>query len=180
MGARGIEVHLGRNRPDLRGQHPAQEEVHARSNQSRGETLLQQDFTGTDCWALKEFFLMPDPVLETLGDLLSDIQFDSTPPLQVFSNIMATLPKKDGGVRTVAIATSLYRLLMELDHDEVQAFADAKAYVRDVGGRSRPPRRSEHADSSMRLAEVLWLHLRQENLRRGLSHWECCSTKHPK
>ena len=61
--------------------------------------------TGTDCWALKEFFLMPDPVLETLGELLADIQFDATPPLQVFSNIMATLPKKDGGVRTVAIAT---------------------------------------------------------------------------
>ena len=44
---------------------------------------------------------------------------------------MATLPKKDGGVRTVAIATSLYRLLMELDHDEVKEFAEAKAYSRD-------------------------------------------------
>ena len=35
--------------------------------------------TGTDYWALKEFFLMPDPVSETLGELMADIQFDATP-----------------------------------------------------------------------------------------------------
>ena len=63
---------------------------------------------------------MPDHVLLSLGELLSDIQYSGTPPLQMMTNIMATLAKKCGGSRTVAIAATLYRLLMELDNEEVR------------------------------------------------------------
>lgn len=45
---------------------------------------------------------MPDVVLQTLGELISDIQHQAIPPLQAFTNIMATLPKKDGGRRMEA------------------------------------------------------------------------------
>ena len=45
-------------------------------------------------WTFIEAILMPDVVLLSLGDLLSDIQYAGTPPLQMMTNIMATLPKK--------------------------------------------------------------------------------------
>ena len=76
--------------------------------------------TGIDNWRLRDISHMPDVVLTTLAELLSDIRHDAVPPLQVLTNIMATLPKKDGSTRTVAIAASLYRLLMELDKEEVK------------------------------------------------------------
>ena len=71
---------------------------------------------------------MPDPVLQALGDLLGDIQHSGVPPLQMMTNIMATLPKKCGGTRTVAIAATLYRLLMELDNDEVAEYESRNAF----------------------------------------------------
>ena len=74
---------------------------------------------------------MPDAVLRPLGDLLADIQNDAVPPLQALQNIMATLPKKDGGTRTVAIATTIYRLLMQLDNEELEAFEADNAFKND-------------------------------------------------
>ena len=44
---------------------------------------------------------------------------------------MATLPKKDGSTRTVAIVASLYRLLMELDKEEVKLFEKHNAFEND-------------------------------------------------
>ena len=44
---------------------------------------------------------------------------------------MATLTKKDGTTRTVAIASSLYRLLMELDKYEVKQFETLNAFESD-------------------------------------------------
>jgi len=87
--------------------------------------------TGADNWMLAEIPLMPNPVLQTLGGLLSDMQYQAIPPLQAFTNIMATLPKKDGGTRTVAIATTIYRLLMELDNEELEDFEATHAFVND-------------------------------------------------
>ena len=87
--------------------------------------------TGTDNWMLAEITLMPDVVLRPLGELLADIQNDAVPPLQALSNIMATLPKKDGGTRTVAIATTIYRLLMQLDNEELEAFEADNAFAND-------------------------------------------------
>ena len=49
----------------------------------------------------------------------------------MLTNIMATLPKKDGGSHIVAIVSTLYRLLMELDKEEVKEFEAANAYVND-------------------------------------------------
>ena len=74
---------------------------------------------------------MPDPVLTSLGQLLSDIQHSGTPPLQMMQNTMATLPKKCGGARTVAIAATLYRLLMELDNEEVAEYESNNAFHGD-------------------------------------------------
>jgi hypothetical protein len=86
---------------------------------------------GCDSWALREIALMPDAVLYSLGELLSGIQNSAIPPLQMMCNIMATLPKKDGGTRTVAIASTLYRLLMQLDNDSMQEFENRVAYSKD-------------------------------------------------
>ena len=44
---------------------------------------------------------------------------------------MASLPKKDGGPRTVAIASTIYRLLMEMDNEEVAQFEAANAFDND-------------------------------------------------
>ena len=88
---------------------------------------------GTDNWQLADFARMPDSALEILAELLADIQQDAVPPLQMLTNVMATLPKKDGGTRTVAIASSLYRLLMELDSMEVKEFEAANAFANDSG-----------------------------------------------
>lgn len=74
---------------------------------------------GADCWSLLEIIRMPNVILQGLGQLLSDIQF------------MATLPKKDWGTRTVAIASTLYRLLVELDNDEVARPEAEHAYEYD-------------------------------------------------
>ena len=49
----------------------------------------------------------------------------------MMQNIMATLPKKCGGTRTVAIAATLYRLLMELDNDEVAEYERKNAFHGD-------------------------------------------------
>ena len=87
--------------------------------------------TGVDHWTLAEIALMPDQVLRSLGDLLADIQNDSIPPLQALTNIMATLPKKDGGARTVAIATTIYRILMELDNEELEESEKTNAFRND-------------------------------------------------
>ena len=87
--------------------------------------------TGIDNWRLRDIAQMPDVVLTTLAELLSDIRHDAIPPLQVLTNIMATLPKKDGSTRTVAIAASLYRLLVELDKEEVKLFEQQNAFEND-------------------------------------------------
>ena len=44
---------------------------------------------------------------------------------------MATLPKKDGGARTVAVAATLYRLLMQLDNEQMEAFEAREAFEND-------------------------------------------------
>lgn len=75
--------------------------------------------------------MMPGPALEILGELLSETQHDAIPPLQVLTNLMATLPQKGWVVHTIAIATSFYRLLMELDSHEAKAFEAANAYEKD-------------------------------------------------
>ena len=56
--------------------------------------------TGADHWTFTEILLMPDPVLTSLGELLSNMQHSGTPPLQMLTNIMATLPNKCGGTKT--------------------------------------------------------------------------------
>ena len=70
--------------------------------------------TGTDRWDFAEIVYMPDPVLRSLGKLLQEIKNSAVPPPQMFMNLLASLPKSDGGIRTLAIATTLYRLLMQL------------------------------------------------------------------
>ena len=49
---------------------------------------------GTDNWKFTELANLPDIILESLAELLSDIQQDAISPLPVFNNIMATLPKR--------------------------------------------------------------------------------------
>ena len=70
---------------------------------------------------------MPNPILGSLAGILSDMRDSTVPLLQALVYIMASIPKKDGGSRTVAIASTIYRLLMELDNDKVAAFEAANA-----------------------------------------------------
>ena len=74
---------------------------------------------------------MPDAALYSLGKILSHVQNSAIPPAQVLTNIMATLPKKDGGARTVAVAATLYRLLMQLDNDQMEVFEAREAFEND-------------------------------------------------
>ena len=74
---------------------------------------------------------MPDVILEPLIDLLISIRDIAVPPTQVLSNLMSTLPKKDGGVRTVAIVGTLYRLLMEVGNLSMNEFESKVAFVDD-------------------------------------------------
>ena len=74
---------------------------------------------------------MPDIVLEGLGQMLSDTQFEIAQPLQVMCNILASIPKKDGDLRMVAIAATYYRLLTALDNQEIAEFELAHAHAND-------------------------------------------------
>ena len=73
---------------------------------------------GADLWSFTDLEAMPDLVLADLAVILAKTRHDGIPPAQCLNNHMATLPKKNGGVRTVVIMTTLYHLLMEMDHDD--------------------------------------------------------------
>ena len=51
--------------------------------------------------------------------------------LQVLNNVMASIGKSDGGIRTVAIATTLYRMLMQRDSETVPKLSNDKAFRND-------------------------------------------------
>ena len=74
---------------------------------------------GIDTWGFGESEKMSDPVLASLGKLLKDIKNKAVPLVQMRMNLMASLQKTDGGIRNVAIAPTLYKLLMELDNLEL-------------------------------------------------------------
>ena len=61
--------------------------------------------------------------------MLTSIQQDATPPLQTMTHIMASLPTNVGGTRTIAIAVTLYRLLMQLDHETTAQFEKDTACI---------------------------------------------------
>ena len=86
---------------------------------------------GAERWTFNEIILMSDAVLATLGELLTDIRGSAVPPLQMLTNIMEMLPNNCGGTRTVATAATLYRLLMELDKEEVKLFEKQNAFEND-------------------------------------------------
>ena len=116
---------------DARLEHKVGTRYTAQEVRSAARRFSNKTSTGIDNWSLKEITLMPDPILESLAGILSDMRDSTVPPLQALVNIMASIPKKDGGSRTVAIASTIYRLLMELDNDQVAAFEAANAYKHD-------------------------------------------------
>ena len=74
---------------------------------------------------------LPDVALESLGSIMTVSKKLILPPLQMLQNMMAAIPKKTGDTRTIAIASTLYRLLMQLDHREIERFEEANIYVFD-------------------------------------------------
>ena len=119
---------------------------------SAAKRFKRKTSTGTDHWTFSEILLMPDPVLTSLGQLLSDIQHSGTPPLQMMQTILATLPKKCGGTRTVAIAATLYRLLMELGNEEVTEYESKNAFHGDsatVGPPQSEPPKTGHYELNL-------------------------------
>ena len=75
---------------------------------------------------------MPDPVLHKLSELLQKVKRDLAMPVQVHLNLMASIGKKTGGSRTVAVAATLYRLLMELDDEKLKQFETKEAFSNDT------------------------------------------------
>jgi hypothetical protein len=84
-----------------------------------------------DNWNFKQFEKMPDVILKRLGKLLARSQRSMTMPVQTYLNLLASIPKSQGGNRTVGIASSFYRLLMALDNTRVAAFEKENAYCND-------------------------------------------------
>ena len=75
---------------------------------------------------------MLDVVLAKLGKILAKIKKDLAIPIQNYINLMASIPKKIGGSRCVAVSTSPYRLLMALDDGRLKEFEAREAFVNDI------------------------------------------------
>jgi hypothetical protein len=90
---------------------------------------------GADGWSFRHIQCMPAPVLEDLGAVLWKAKTKMICPIQVYLNLLASLPKKTGDTRTVAIMASFYRLLMELDDQRLVEFEEKNAYKNDSARR---------------------------------------------
>lgn len=86
---------------------------------------------GTDLWTFKEIAAMPDKVLEELERILKKVRKELAMPLQTHLSMMAIIPKKTGGSRTVAISSTFDRLLMALDDERLKQFESEQAYDKD-------------------------------------------------
>lgn len=86
---------------------------------------------GVDGWNFKDIGAMPQTVLTELGKILGQMKRSFCAPVRLYLNLMASLPKKTGGVRTVAILPTLYRLLMQLDNQRLDKFEKENAYRLD-------------------------------------------------
>lgn len=112
---------------------------------------------GVGHWTFSQIFCMPDPVLEDLGNTLWKAKLKMVVPHQTYLNILASLPKKTGDTRTVAIMTTFYMVLMELDDARLQEFEGREGYD---GSFSGPDGGGESLRSgNQRVARSTHLHL---------------------
>ena len=65
---------------------------------------------GVDNWSFVSISCMPSPALNKLGKLLRKSKLSMVCPIQVYLNMLASLPKKTGDTRIVAIMATYYRL----------------------------------------------------------------------
>ena len=65
---------------------------------------------GCDNVCFRFIRMLPDQALESLGSILTVVKRLILPPLQILNNLMATIPKRAGGTRTIAVAATFYRL----------------------------------------------------------------------
>ena len=110
---------------DKRGDYTA-EEVRRAAKKFKKKTAI-----GVDNWSFVCISCMPSPALTKLGKLLRKSKLSMVCPIQVYLNILASLPKKTGDTRTVAIMATYYRLLMELDNQRLEDFEEKHAYCKD-------------------------------------------------
>ena len=75
---------------------------------------------GIDLWNFKEISLVPQAALDDLAEIITDIIDIIVPPIQICDNRMARIPKKQGGERTIAITATLYRLITEIDDQDIK------------------------------------------------------------
>ncbi len=92
---------------------------------------------GNDHWKFRILVLLPDDILESFGSLLVAVRDLLAPPLQTMCNNLTRLPKKTGGDRTVAVASSFYRILMAVDHDRILLYSQSNTYFRDSARRGQ-------------------------------------------
>ena len=76
----------------------------------------------------KKYWLLPILIVLVLFGILIILSQGSAIMLM---NLMASLPKTDGGIMTVAITTTLYRLLMQMDDAKLDNFEKGNAFVND-------------------------------------------------
>ena len=107
------------SKQDIKDYEP--DELRKAASGFKGNTSI-----GGDGWTFKEIMAMPDIVLKKLGHILADCKREIAMPLQTYLNIMASIPKKTGGSRTVAVASTFYRLLMALDNARLMEFEKMK------------------------------------------------------
>ena len=98
---------------------------------------------GLDSWTFKELEGLPDQALEELGELMRSCVADLALPGGAMVNRMVLLGKKAGGSRTIAIMTTLYRLLMALLQGEVGDWDEREAGFWDTAVKGSSSRRAQ-------------------------------------
>ena len=64
--------------------------------------------TGSDNWTIREISLMPDPILATYADNLSDMRHSAVPPLQALLNMMGyVIPVNSPHMRKLSGASEI-------------------------------------------------------------------------
>ena len=92
---------------------------------------------GIDFWSTRDFKRSPNKVLEPFAAVLNAAQTALSWPVQIMFNVMALLPKPQGGERTVAKTPLLYRLYNVVRAPAVKEWAVAHCEDHDFAAQGK-------------------------------------------
>ena len=81
-----------------------------------------QTSIGADWVSFREIAQAPDDALMDLGNRIHQIFLNVAWPTQIHVNLISLLGKKNGNTRCIAVATTLYRLVMALCKSVVRSW----------------------------------------------------------